>query len=370
MNDVNSFSFWENPVLLTTCVLGNEPTASGDSDGALEIDPREIGRHESAKYDPSVDSSEDDGLELHIPLPSLNDGDYIAYATFYGESFQGVIGGEEDGYENSQETMHNAALVFTFEDNGEDDRISVDLTSRTLSDNSLVFGESYENEGADGGEYLDGEAYVDYGEGSFGGWLEKETWQIDDSENIETGRYTEVDEFWGGMDTIEEEEIGLFLQFIYGVIEYNDVSWVYNISEDSETYEGFEGYGEPYFGGVVTPLQDIQALIASDVVLSYSGFAFQTHQDVEIDVDFGNETFSGSFTGNAGYETDMSFTASGDLRGQHLVSTSVSADSGYVQATFIGSNAAGLTGVYEVTKGEATIGSNFIAIEDSIEAFK
>jgi len=101
-----------------------------------------------------------------------------------------------------------------------------------------------------------------------------------------------------------------------------------------------------FIAGRLTPLSDIETLAAGNVTATYTGKSAFWRWDVNIDVDFKNKTFDGSW-GNYG--------ASGVLKGQHIISNAITgADSGIVQASFFNPNAEALGGAAEFTTGEIT----------------
>lgn len=124
-------------------------------------------------------------------------------------------------------------------------------------------------------------------------------------------------------------------------------------------------------GGTLTPLSDIQALSAGNVIASYNGHSHSSGQTVSMEVDFGASRFTGEWNSRAGRKqklmagptaTDISFSASGRITGQHLVSDRVSGTDvtgGQVQASFFGSNANGIAGAYHVQSTSGEIGDVF-----------
>ncbi len=112
--------------------------------------------------------------------------------------------------------------------------------------------------------------------------------------------------------------------------------------------------------GVPTPLADIQDMINGAVSASYLGKSYAFKKDVSIDVNFGTESWSGSWSGGKGHN----FGASGDVSGNGITSTSVTdVDSGTVNGTFYGGGAEALGGAYEVTKDSVTEGDVFSTIK-------
>jgi hypothetical protein len=123
---------------------------------------------------------------------------------------------------------------------------------------------------------------------------------------------------------------------------------------DQET--GFTGLEltNTFVGGQLTPLADVQNLVAGNVIANYSGGSQHLGQAVQVSVDFGAQTFSGSWAGGqlpSNPSVDPSFTASGVVQGQHIVATSFSAGvSGQLQGSFFRPEAQALGGAYAVQK--------------------
>lgn len=134
-----------------------------------------------------------------------------------------------------------------------------------------------------------------------------------------------------------------------------------------------------YVAGIVTSKTDIAALQAGNVQATYSGYTVYPHSGhnhfpespVQIAVNFGNSTWSGSWNnGVDGYVHTHSadaagtvhlygqvgFTAAGNIQGANIVSTTVGTNdrnatvTGKVQGSFFGANASALAGVSDITK--------------------
>jgi hypothetical protein len=126
------------------------------------------------------------------------------------------------------------------------------------------------------------------------------------------------------------------------------------LSLDQEA--GFTGLEltNTFVGGRLTPLADVQNLVAGNVIADYSGSSQHLGQAVQVRVDFGAQTFTGSWTGGqvpSNLSVDPSFTASGVVQGQHIVATSFgSGVSGQLQGSFFRPEAQALGGAYDVQK--------------------
>lgn len=121
--------------------------------------------------------------------------------------------------------------------------------------------------------------------------------------------------------------------------------------------------------GETTGLDDLSALNVGNSVAAYSGSSLISGRSVNITVDFGANTWSGSWNGgtdsgvSASASSDnlnvltggVGFNASGTLSAANIVSTSVSATdasaiSGTVNGSFFGGDAGVLAGAVDITK--------------------
>ena len=134
-----------------------------------------------------------------------------------------------------------------------------------------------------------------------------------------------------------------------------------------------------FIAGVITPLVEINQLISDQRTLIYTGNSLNLLQSARVEVDFGNELFEAQFGDVDGAKKarlgidaskDMSFDAAGVVSGAKLISTSVSADSGFVEASFFGPQAEVVGGVYDVTKGGDRIVDVFSAAQGAGNAIK
>ena len=124
-----------------------------------------------------------------------------------------------------------------------------------------------------------------------------------------------------------------------------------------------------FVSGETTGIDDLNALNAGDVQATYSGLTSLSGTAVEINVDFGEGTWAGSWNGgtdavvNTSISSDgvtvlsggVGFEASGIVNGANIVGTSVSAAdavaiSGTVDGSFFGGDAGMLAGTVNIDK--------------------
>ncbi len=110
-----------------------------------------------------------------------------------------------------------------------------------------------------------------------------------------------------------------------------------------------------FVGGLQTTAAQLSSVINSGGTLNYSGTSKRHHQnfDMAFNVDAG--TVEGGFSASRFKEGTPEFRFAGRLNGSHIVSTSVTGvESGFVQGTFIGSQAERVAGAYKVVNAGAT----------------
>jgi hypothetical protein len=363
MNDVNSLSYWSNPVLLTTCVLGNEPPAAGPGDNGPQVDTRDVGRHDSSSFEPEVQADSDP--ELHILMPEIEDEDsqFVGYFASYTRRETSEAGCE--GYGCVVDSQIGSMLVEDINDSEDAGPDSFSVT-RAL-DNGEV---------SDQAEYNASEdmMYVYANEGQL---QHVEAWSYDSSPEGSSYKY----EGYGVVPADHQ----LLTDYWAGF---------YNQSE----YSNGGGYGDTIHGaavfGVLTPLDDIRALVSSDQTLVYRGHSHLLNQEIDATLKMKEGTFvlnasdiSGKATprNDGGYghqhytqatplglgDQDISFTASGRIIGQHLVSDSITAVdtndiSGKLQGSIFGDNAAAIGGAYDINKQGTRITDTFTAAQDGV----
>ncbi len=134
-----------------------------------------------------------------------------------------------------------------------------------------------------------------------------------------------------------------------------------------------------FVAGAITPLVEINQLISDQRTLIYTGNSLNLLQSARVEVDFGSEQFQAQFGDvdatkklRLGIDAtkDMSFDANGVVSGSKLISTSVSADAGFVEASFFGPKAEAVGGVYDITKGSDRIVDVFSAAQGASNTIK
>jgi hypothetical protein len=370
--DVNSFSVWGNPALLTICVLGDEPTASGGDNSTPRVDPRDVGRHDSASFEPEINA--DNGPELHIALPDFEDGGLVLYTAAmnisldesFDDSLESVF---EDLIDNVDEMdpedvmdllpnpdqVGSASLALV--DSEEDDQIvflRADSEGNTIATKSYSFVSNQEGDEDNGSIELGGAEVDGFGDNvSFGGGNIKASISSTNGNEGTSSLDASVQASGviggaGTMDYENADEEQLLVNYWSGLFVDGSIAAAENcVSHDCDSSLEADVTVGSIVGGYSTPLADINALVASDVTLRYSGNSMFFGKTLDMEVDFGKETASGSFTGGGG--TDFGFDA--NLVGPHIVSTQVTANqdiSGYVQGTLLGDQAAGVAGAYRI----------------------
>jgi len=145
--------------------------------------------------------------------------------------------------------------------------------------------------------------------------------------------------------------------------------------------------------GVTSSIDDlaIAEMNAGNVEATYEGFALLAGTFAEINVNFGNDTWSGSFNdGSDGMVTEqpnsdgstsligqVGFDASGVIDGGNIISNQISADdalaiSGTVRGSFFGGEAAVLAGSIDIDKTTEEVSGNysdiFVTVDTSNES--
>ncbi len=145
-------------------------------------------------------------------------------------------------------------------------------------------------------------------------------------------------------------------------------AWQWTLEENGDWYTE-TGFYAPFVAGIATPLSEMANFNAGNVEGSYYGFASDHNTPVQIDVNFGAATWSGTWNDGADgsdihvysntngekYVTgDVGFRASGTINGANIQSTGVSADDGSVTGTvvgnFFGTGGEVLGGISDITK--------------------
>nr|VFK59665.1 MAG: hypothetical protein BECKUNK1418G_GA0071005_100826 [Candidatus Kentron sp. UNK]VFK68802.1 MAG: hypothetical protein BECKUNK1418H_GA0071006_100629 [Candidatus Kentron sp. UNK] len=132
-----------------------------------------------------------------------------------------------------------------------------------------------------------------------------------------------------------------------------------------------------FIAGQPTPFADMSSLKTGGVTATYTGTGISNYsKPVSMNVNFGASTWSGTFGYKvktygglvSGYSltgADADFTANGAVSGADFRSTSVSADSGSVNGTFYGANAAHAGGRFDVKVGGVRYADVFKATKGS-----
>ena len=142
-----------------------------------------------------------------------------------------------------------------------------------------------------------------------------------------------------------------------------------------ETSNNLIGEGGYFVAGQRTPSQDLQNMHVGDVQANYQGSGFAFEHSVAIDVDFGDATWNGNFTGgdieSDNFTGSHDFGASGGFNAQAQgVSNSITGDAnaGTVIFSFFGPEAAKLGGNMDVS-GPGNFDTT-ISVKDTFSAIK
>jgi len=108
-----------------------------------------------------------------------------------------------------------------------------------------------------------------------------------------------------------------------------------------------------FFTGIVTSADYMDSLVGK-VTANYQGFTLGSNASVDMKVNFGNSSWSGSINGGRNANGKVGFNAAGDIIGSNITSNSVSAIDGRVKGSlsgsFFGSEAGILAGGYDISK--------------------
>jgi hypothetical protein len=390
-----------------------DPTAAGPGDvgGGFDTGPGDpTGRGEADNFEPGANQQDDppadEPVTPHIAQPA-GDGEFVGYfaSQDYTYEYDYEEENEGDGYgevSNHQTggfslslqdgDMYDGYGDFFFEGYGDG---YGDGYGEGYGDPDTVDYARYDKDGnpIDGDSFSSDDDYYVHDED---GGAEQETdVELEDSEYFPGyfEGYRDSHSHYPGSpyDDAGEGIVGM------EVVVYNDDSEGYGgpVLLVAQEYEVLKNYWAGYFGnytydyysrdggidtgrhgafvaGVFTTLDEIQAMISGDVSAVYTGNSHQWMQSVRLEVDFGDESFSGEFgdmddyrKGMAGIdmEKDMSFTAEGVIDGVHLISESVSADAGFVQGSFFGEEGRIIGGAYDITKQGDRVVDVFTAVE-------
>lgn len=398
---LSEWGIWCGVATFLSALSEMDPSAAGPEGENFEIaigDP--TGRGEAEQFDPATGGDE---VTPHVVLPAQQPGQFVGY--FVTQDFEGDYETDE-GYGYGTPVSQLGGIALAFED-GYDD-----------------FNEGYGDEGYGGegyGEFeFEGVDTIAYGRFNADGspkdgaefTSEDDFYHYDNNdENRRSGgdSHTAV--------TLDADPSMVGYAYSYESdysYDYEDQTDDYNnyryfgaseviVYQESEEEDGpqFRSLSGPegeilkdywagyqyksttrdsvyslemmaFVAGIATPLSDIQRLITGDVEAVYTGNSMIYDQAVRLNVNFGGQTFTGEF--GDGYEyaksnsgiamdKDISFTASGVIDGINLISTEVSADSGFVQGTFFGEGGRIVGGGYDVTIDQDRIVDAFTAVE-------
>jgi C-lobe and N-lobe beta barrels of Tf-binding protein B len=365
-DSVNEWGIWCGVGSFLQAITEADAPAAGPGVDAGDVDTRDVGRSDSGTFDPNVNTPAPEPeapqpLALHIQLPETGEGEFVGYFSSTTRDREKVPNLNKKGNPKKNnwnkikdETSYNGVGGVNLglrNDGKKNDLVDVALTS---PEGGEVLSESIEGRSKDDPTSPPGETHKTVV--NIKGDTEASTavaWdQVVSGELASPGGKTSDRT---DINLAELDDAGLLKDYWNGRLE--------KYSYQKEFWESFDQQNEDYniVAGTLTPLDDITSMISGDVTASYRGSSAAFGQSVNIDVDFGNESFNASVSGGNGLPSDMSFTADGVIQGQHLISTSVSADSGYMQGSFFGPDADVVGGAYEVTKGTDTVGDVFTA---------
>jgi C-lobe and N-lobe beta barrels of Tf-binding protein B len=377
-DSVNEWGIWCGVGSFLQAITEADAPAAGPGVDAGDVDTRDVGRSDSGTFDPNVNTPTPDPepeapapLELHIQLPDTEEGEYVGYfSTVTNEkSFDPK---EKNGQpkknkwkKTSDEQTYNGvgSVKLGLRDDGKKND-SVDITFTSPSGEDSLPG-SIEGRSKDDPSTPEGLTYstvVKLGDESTAGKVVAKSEMIDQDGNGKNRNFAKVVLNEG--DPISDQ---LLKDYWSGRLDLD--------SSQKEYWTSFDKQSSDFnmVAGILTPLNDITSMISGDVTANYRGASAAFGQSVDIAVDFGSESFSATVGGVSGdiqtqynLSNDMGFSAAGVIQGQHLISTSVSADSGYMQGSFFGPDADVVGGAYEVTKGADTVGDVFTATKNTL----
>ena len=359
--DINSMGAWEDPALLTLCALGNAPTAAGGNTNSFPTSRlSEIGDNQTLANNGTLNSQPTAGTdtpttpdpvvttptpvvttpttpaepELHIAFNS----DQVIYTRFETKANnQQQLGTLSIDSPNRAGSLHGSPI-------GDTAPIKIDISAFDQAGNLIN---------------VDGNSTAEFN-------------QVDLRENIGTGsilsafastqinprstinhevHFDKLPDFWKGHFIISRNDKRAV---ILPAIPFFDLPE----RRGEETVKSPVAVGN-IAGGLRTPLNDLNRILAAGSDLQYSGLSAFHQQQFNMTVNVTNKTVGGSFSAN----TDVpGFSFEGNLVGSNVVSTSVSGvDSGFVQGTFIGNTAERLAGAYQVVSDTNTIADVFSA---------
>ncbi|BFM17610.1 hypothetical protein R50073_37930 [Maricurvus nonylphenolicus] len=368
-DSVNEWGIWCGVGSFLQALTDMEAPASGP--GGVDTgdnDTRGFGRSDSGTFDPDVsipepeaEPQESQPLELHIQLPTTEDSEFVGYFSSTTRDREKVPNlnkknkpKKNDWNKIKDETSYSGVggVKLGLQDDGKkNDQVDISLTTpggtETLSER--IEGRSQDDPASPAGETHKTVVKIkgDNKASTVVAWDQV----VSGAPGASGGKTSDRTD----INLAELNDTSLLKDYWNGRLE--------KYSYQKEFRENFDQQNEDYYvvAGILTPLDDVSSMISGNVQANYRGTSAAFGQAVSIDVNFGNESFSASVTGGEGLATGMDFTANGEIQGQHLISTSVSADSGYMQGSFFGPDADVVAGAYEVTKGGDTVGDVYTA---------
>lgn len=371
-SSLQEWGIWCGVDTLLSALSTEDPSAAGPEGAEPDFGNNDLqGRNEADEFEPELESS----IPLHVELPSESDAQFVGYfaeSEGYGDSMMngGISLSLTDGDDSNGYGARVAVL-----DAGDPDIVTY---ARFATDGTPIDGGTYSSEDdyfnsdEDGHEqvrthvYLDSEGYGDY----------FERYESDYSNGQGSEPYSNTHEgLYGGSVYVYQVPEGQEGNVKMGppsmsLLKDYWSGYTHRGRYDNESNESY--YGE-FVAGVTTVLDDVNQLVADNIVASYSGNTLRGYQSVSIEVDFGAQRFTSEFSDfenmyakqhyGIDMDTDMSFTASGVVQGINLISDEISADAGYVQGTFFGPEAEIIGGTVDVTIDDNRMVDVFTAVE-------
>ncbi|GAA5317363.1 MAG: hypothetical protein AseanaTS_25680 [Candidatus Pelagadaptatus aseana] len=317
-----------------------DPTAAGPDGGpSFDGGPGDpTGRGEADNFEPGVnpeDDPDDDPVTPHITPPE-SDGQFVGYFASQDYSYEYDYEDESEGYgyggdvSNHQTggfdlslqdgDMYDGYGDFFFEGYGDGygggygegygdpdtvDYSRYDKDGNPIDGNSFNSDDDYYNYDEDGGSNQNTDVYLEDDEdepGSFYAGRSSYSYSDEDSP------YTSQGEGIVGMEVVVYNDYEDENEGYGGPVQLLDFDESYEVLKnywagyfgESMYQSGRDGYSEmgrdgAFVAGVFTTLEEVQAMVSGDVSATYTGNSHQWMQSVRLEVDFGDERFSGEF---------------------------------------------------------------------------
>jgi len=375
---LKEWGIWCGVDTLLSALTAEEPSAAGPEAAELNLGiDGPAGRNEADEFEPELEPEpEPDLVPLHVLLPTADEGQFVGYfaeVEGYGDAM--MNGGfslaltDGDGEGNG----YGGPVAALDENEGDPDIVTY---ARFNPDGTPVDGatyssvDDYSSSDASGSENTHTRVSL-ASEGDIGYFSHNE-YRYDNGygDAPRGGRSQGI--FGGEVYVYQEFEQDGQPQSISQQSQVLKDYWAGYTYESQYNDDSHQNTNGPFVAGITTPLDDLDQLIAGDVVAAYSGDTMRGQQRVRIDVDFGAERFNSEFGDVNMYakdaygierDVDLSFTASGVVQGIHLISDQISADAGYVQGTFFGAGAEIIGGTLDVTIDDNRFVDVFTAVE-------